>query len=58
MTWLLHSVGGPVFLHERFVEHDSDHYTRPWFAWQNGLFAELVMKLIDEGKAPLLNSLK
>ena len=58
MTMLMHTDAGTGFMHESFDVNDSDHYTRPWFAWQNGLFAELVMKLIDEGKAPLLNSLK
>lgn len=58
MTMLMHTDAGTGFMHESFDVNDSAHYTRPWFAWQNGLFAELVMKLIDEGKAPLLNSLK
>ena len=58
MTMLMHTDAGTGFMHESFDVNDSDHYTRPWFAWQNGLFAELVMKLIDEGKAPLLNSQK
>ena len=58
MTMLMHTDAGTGFMHESFDVNDSGHYTRPWFAWQNGLFAELVMKLIDEGKAPLLNSLK
>lgn len=58
MTMLMHTDAGTGFMHESFDVNDPYNYTRPWFAWQNGLFAELVMKLIDEGKAPLLNSLK
>ena len=36
---------------------DAARFTRAWFAWQNTLFGELVLKLIDNGKADLLNSL-
>ena len=45
------------FMHESFNKNDAADFTRPWFAWQNTLFGELVLKLIDEGKLDLLNSL-
>ena len=46
------------FMHESFNVHNSKKFTRPWFAWTNTLFGELIVKLVDEGKADLLNSCK
>ena len=58
MTMLMHTDGGTGFMHESFNVDDATSYTRPWFAWANTLFGELVLKLIDDGKAPLLNRLR
>lgn len=58
VTMLMHTDAGTGFMHESFDVDNPRHYTRPWFAWQNGLFAELIIKLIDDGKAPLLNGLR
>lgn len=45
------------FIHESFHKDDATNFTRPWFAWQNTLFGELIVKLIDGGKLYLLNSI-
>ncbi|MCC8155619.1 MAG: glycoside hydrolase family 125 protein [Tannerellaceae bacterium] len=45
------------FMHESFHKNDPANFTREWFAWQNTLFGELILKLVNEGKVDLLNSL-
>ena len=53
---LMSTDAGTGFIHESFHKDDANHYTRPWFAWQNTLFGELILKLLADGKADLLNS--
>ena len=53
---LMSTDAGTGFIHESFHKDDAYNYTRPWFAWQNTLFGELILKLIDDGKTDLLNS--
>ena len=54
---LMKTDAGTGFMHESFHKDDSKHFTRAWFAWQNTLFGELILKLINEGKLYLLNDL-
>ncbi|MBR3387701.1 MAG: glycoside hydrolase family 125 protein [Bacteroidales bacterium] len=54
---LIHTDGGTGFMHESFHKDDADNFTRPWFAWANTLFGELIVKLVNDGKLELLNSL-
>ncbi|MDE2412156.1 MAG: glycoside hydrolase family 125 protein [Sphingomonadales bacterium] len=39
---------GTGFMHEAFDKDDPTKFTRSWFAWANGLFGELVVKVADE----------
>ena len=57
LTQLLRTDAGTGFMHESFQKDDANDFTRPWFAWANTLFGELVMKLVSDGKLELLNSL-
>lgn len=55
---LMDTDAGTGFMHESFYKDDANKFTREWFAWQNTLFGELILKLIDEGKIELLNSIQ
>ncbi|HEX5182545.1 MAG TPA: glycoside hydrolase family 125 protein [Allosphingosinicella sp.] len=44
---------GTLFMHEGFDKDDPATFSRPWFAWANSLFGELVLKLADERPALL-----
>ena len=54
MRQLLTTDAGTGFMHESFHKDDAARYTRAWFAWQNTLFGELVIHLIENGKTNLL----
>ena len=54
---LITTDAGTGFMHESFSRHDAANFTRPWFAWQNTLFGELILKLVNENKVDLLNSI-
>ena len=54
---LMTTDAGTGFMHESFHKDDPANFTRAWFAWQNTLFGELILKLVNEGKADLLNSI-
>lgn len=58
LQMLMDTDAGTGFMHESFFKDDASKFTRSWFAWQNTLFGELILKLVDEGKVGLLNSLK
>ncbi|MBO5497819.1 MAG: glycoside hydrolase family 125 protein [Bacteroidales bacterium] len=54
---LMTTDAGTGFMHESFDVNDPQHFTREWFAWQNGLFGELILKIIADGRLELLNSI-
>ena len=54
---LMKTDAGTGFMHESFHVDDPMKFTREWFAWQNGLFGELILKIIADGKLELLNSI-
>lgn len=54
---LMNTDAGTGFMHESFHKDDPSNFTRAWFAWQNTLFGELILKLIGDGRLDLLNSI-
>ncbi|MBS2040618.1 glycoside hydrolase family 125 protein [bacterium] len=42
------SHAGTGFMHESFDVDDPARFTRPWFAWANSLFGELVVQVLEQ----------
>ena len=55
---LMTTDAGTGFMHESFNKDDATKFTRDWFAWQNTLFGDLIVRLVSDGKLDLLNSIK
>ena len=55
---LMTTDAGTGFMHESFHKDNPQKFTRAWFAWQNTLFGELILKLIHDGKLDLLNAIE
>ncbi len=45
LKWLRDTTAGTDFMHESFDENNPQKFTRPWFAWANTLFGELIVNL-------------
>lgn len=48
------SSAGTGFIHESYNKNDPTYFTRPWFAWANTLFGELIAK-VAHSKPTLLH---
>jgi meiotically up-regulated gene 157 (Mug157) protein len=48
LRMLRDTTAGTGFMHESFNKDDPTNFTRPWFAWANTLFGELVVRLMNE----------
>jgi meiotically up-regulated gene 157 (Mug157) protein len=57
LRWLRDTTAGTGFMHESFDKDDAAKFTRPWFAWANTLFGELVVRLATERPALLAAAL-
>ena len=57
LLWLRDTTAGTGFIHESFQKDDANNFTRPWFAWANTLFGELIAKLAQQQPALLTEPL-
>lgn len=57
IVMLMNTDAGSGFMHESFHKDNPENFTRAWFAWQNTLFGELILKLIHDGKLGVLNTI-
>lgn len=48
LNMITSSHAGTYLMHESFNKDDAADFTRPWFAWANSLFAELLLRLAGE----------
>lgn len=56
LRWLRNTTAGTNFMHESFYKDDPTKYTRPWFAWANGLFGELILHVYKTSRSLLRES--
>ena len=48
LTYLKRSALATGFMHESFSANNAAQYTRPWFAWANAVFGQLIVQLAAE----------
>lgn len=48
LSMLAQTHAGTNFMHEAFDPDHPEEYTRPWFAWANSLFADLLVELMEK----------
>ena len=48
LDMIANSHAGTYLMHESFNKDEAEDFTRPWFAWANSLFAELLIRLIEK----------
>lgn len=45
LLWLRNTTAATNCMHESFDDNDPGQFTRPWFAWANTLFGELILQI-------------
>lgn len=48
LRWIKMTQAGTGFIHESLNKDNPAQFTRPWFAWANSYFGELIVKLSQE----------
>lgn len=52
LAMLERSDAGTGFMHESYDKDNPSRFSRPWFAWANTLFGELILDLYESGRLP------
>lgn len=61
LNYLKETTGGTGLMHECYDVNHPNQFTRPWFAWANTVFGDLILQLAKEkphllsGKSPKNN---
>ena len=50
LRMLMTTHAGTSFMHESFDPDAPEKFTRPWFAWANSMFGEMLVRLYEEGR--------
>ncbi len=50
LRMLMTTHAGTGFMHESFDPNAPEKFTRPWFAWANSMFGEMLYRLYEEGR--------
>ncbi len=45
---LLATTAGTGLMHESFDVNEPANFSRPWFGWANSLFAEFVLRTVEQ----------
>ncbi|CAE6420959.1 unnamed protein product [Rhizoctonia solani] len=53
---IVNNTAGLGLIHESQNVHDNSDYTRPWFAWANSYFAEMLLDLAERKPGLIFNS--
>jgi uncharacterized protein len=53
LRWLRDTTADTGFMHESFDANNPRRFTRPWFAWANTLFGEMMLTLAQQRPALL-----
>ncbi|MGM9701540.1 MAG: glycoside hydrolase family 125 protein [Prevotella sp.] len=48
LKMLVNTDGGAGFMHESFHKDNANDFGRPWFAWANSLFGELIVRVAHD----------
>lgn len=47
LALIMENTSGLGLIHESINIYDASDYTRPWFAWANSYFAEMILDLAE-----------